>query len=51
MSQQNSEVAVQNTVPITHLQVGTRFRLRQSMEIAIDTTGETVTNTDDDHPL
>ena len=46
-----SQVAVQNPAPLPHLQVGSGFRLRQSMEQAADVTGTPVPQTDDGRPF
>ena len=46
-----SQVAVQNPNPLPHLQVGTGFRLRQSMEQSNVTTGSPVPQTADGRPF
>ena len=46
-----SQVAVQNTNPLPHLQVGPGFRLRQSMEQTKIATGTPVTQNADGRPF
>ena len=46
-----SKVAVQTPAPLPHLQIGPRFRLRQSMEQAAETKYMPVPQTDDGFPF